>query len=171
MIEPNFAAPEAPRLVVIRSRRRRRTISARRRGGVIEVTVPAGMSLTEEALWVERMRKRIMRAETGPSDADLARRAEALSRRYFGGELKPTSVRWSEQQQSRWGSCTVDTGAIRLSARMQGFPAFVVDYVLVHELAHLRYRSHGERFWALVNRYALTERARGYLLAKGGEAD
>jgi predicted metal-dependent hydrolase len=171
MIEPNSVGPETPSLVVIRSRRRRRTISARRRDGVIEVTVPAGMSLSEEAMWVERMRKRIMRAEVAPSDADLSRRARALSRRFFGGELVPASVRWSEQQQSRWGSCTVDTGAIRLSARMQPFPSWVVDYVLVHELAHLRYRSHGPRFWSLVNRYPLTERARGYLIAKGGEAD
>jgi predicted metal-dependent hydrolase len=163
--------PETPDLVVLRSPRRRRTISARRRDGVIEVTVPAGLSWSEEAMWVERMRRRILRAEAGPSDADLKSRAEALSRRYFGGELRPASVRWSEQQQSRWGSCTVDTGAIRLSARMQAFPSWVIDYVLVHELAHLRYRSHGQRFWALVERYPLTERARGYLIAKGGEAD
>jgi hypothetical protein len=80
-------------------------------------------------------------------------------------------VRWSDQQTSRWGSCTIDTGAIRLSSRMREFPAWVVDYVLVHELAHLRYRSHGPRFWSLVARYPLAERARGYLIAKGGDAD
>jgi len=164
-------APESPDLVVVRSPRRRRTISARRRAGVIEVVVPRGMKAAEEAMWVERMRRRIERAERLPSDAELAARAAMLSERYFGGELRAASVRWSEQQQSRWGSCTVDTGAIRLSARMRGFPAWVVDYVLVHELAHLRYLGHGPRFWSLVNRYPLTERARGYLIAKGGEAD
>ena len=158
-------------LRVVRSARRRRTISARRRDGVIEVIVPLGMHASEEAMWVNRMRRRIERAEAGPSDEGLARRAQALSRKYFAGELRPVSVRWSEQQQQRWGSCTVDTGSIRLSARMQKFPAWVVDYVLVHELAHLRYQSHGPRFWSLVNRYPLTERARGYLIAKGGEAD
>ena len=166
MIQPDPAG-----LRIVRSPRRRRTISARRRDGVIEVIVPSGMRAAEEAMWVERMRRRIERAEAGPSDQELARRAQALSRKYFAGELRPVSVRWSEQQQQRWGSCTVDTGAIRLSARMQTFPVWVVDYVLVHELAHLRYRSHGPRFWALVNRYPLTERARGYLIAKGGEAD
>ena len=138
---------------------------------MIEVIVPAGMRAQEEAMWVEKMRQRMRRAEKRPGDEDLMRRAAALSRRHFQGELKPSSVRWSEQQNSRWGSCTVDTGAIRLSARMQGFPAWVVDYVLVHELAHLRYNGHGPRFWSLVNRYPLTERARGYLIAKGGEAD
>ena len=133
--------------------------------------MPAGMRASEEAMWVEKMRQRILRAERRPGDDDLMRRAEALSRRHFHGELVPTSVRWSDQQSSRWGSCTVDTGAIRLSSRMQAFPAWVVDYVLVHELAHLRYSGHGPRFWSLVNRYPLTERARGYLMAKGGEAD
>ena len=160
-----------PILRVVRSPRRRRTISARRREGVIEVIVPAGMRAAEEAMWVEKMRQRILRAEKRPGDEELMRRAAALSRRHFNGELKPSSVRWSEQQNSRWGSCTVDTAAIRLSARMQVFPAWVVDYVLVHELAHLRYNGHGPRFWSLVNRYPLTERERGYLIAKGGAAD
>jgi len=157
--------------VVVRSTRRRRTISARRREGAIEVTVPAGMRPAEEAMWVEKMRQRMLRADRRPGDEDLQRRARVLSARHFAGELKPSSVRWSDQQNARWGSCTVDTAAIRLSTRMQTFPAWVVDYVIVHELAHLRYNGHGPRFWALVNRYPLTERARGYLIAKGGEAD
>ena len=157
-------------MVVIRSLRRRRTISAQRRGGAIEIRLPAGMSGAEEARWIERMTRRMCR-RSAPGDADLMLKAEQLSQRYFADELKPSSVRWSDQQSSRWGSCTVDTGTIRLSSRMADFPAWVVDYVLVHELAHLRYRSHGPRFWSLVARYPLAERARGYLIAKGGEGE
>ena len=116
------------------------------------------------------MTKRLRR-RPAPGDDNLMRRADALSSRHFGGELQPASVRWSDQQTSRWGSCTIDTGAIRLSSRIREFPAWVVDYVLVHELAHLRYRSHGPRFWSFVARYPLAERARGYLIAKGGDAE
>jgi predicted metal-dependent hydrolase len=168
-VNPPLEPAQEP-VVVIRSARRRRTVSAQRRGGAIEIRLPAGMSTAEEAKWIERMTRR-MRRRPAPGDADLMLRARHLSSRYYAGELNPSSVRWSEQQTTRWGSCTVDTGAIRLSSRMRDFPAWVVDYVLVHELAHLRYRSHGPRFWALVARFPLAERARGYLIAKGGEGE
>ena len=161
--------------MVIRSHRRRRTISAQRRNGVIEIRLPAGMRPDEEQAWIERMTRRLNRRRRSVGDDDLARRARTLSERHFGGALIPESVRWADNMTTRWGSCTIDTGSIRLSSRMRAFPAWVVDYVLAHEIAHLRYRSHGPRFWALVNRYPLAERARGYLIAKGddsgGEAD
>ena len=170
---PLFAVTAEPhdQVVVIRSSRRRRTISAQRRNGVIEIRLPAGMSYAEEQMWIEKMARRLDRRHSPLGDDELARRAQRLADRHFGGELVPESVRWSDNMTTRWGSCTIDSGAIRLSSRMASFPAWVVDYVLTHEMAHLRYRSHGPRFWSLVNRYPLAERARGYLIAKGGETD
>ena len=56
-----------------------------------------------------------------------------------------------------------------MSDRLAGFPGWVLDYVIVHELAHLRVAGHGPAFWQLVNRYPMTERARGFLIAKGLE--
>lgn len=64
---------------------------------------------------------------------------------------------------ARWGSCTPSTGAIRLSTRLAAFPDWVVDYVIVHELAHLLEPGHDKRFWAWVDRYPKAERAKGYL--------
>jgi predicted metal-dependent hydrolase len=95
---------------------------------------------------------------------DVDRRARALARRY--GLPLPALVEWSDRQQQRWGSCTVDDRVIRVSSRLAAFPEWVLDYVLVHELAHLREVSHGPRFRELVDRFPLAERARGFLIAK-----
>jgi hypothetical protein len=137
---------------------------------VLEVLVPAGLHAREEADWVERMKKRLLSTNV-PSDRQLLVRAIALSKRYFDGDLNPSSVQWSRVQRMRWGSCSPESGEVRLSDRLRGFPRWVIDYVLVHEMAHLRYVSHGTRFWSLVARYPLTERAKGYLIAKGTEED
>jgi len=102
-------------------------------------------------------------------DADLQARASALNRIYFDGALVWHSIVWTTAQNGRWGSCTPQRATIRLSHRLANVPAWVRDYVLVHELAHLREANHGPRFWAAVNRYALAERARGYLMALAGE--
>ena len=91
------------------------------------------------------------------------RRALRLSDEYLGGLAQPESIRWVENQRSRWGSCTPGDRSIRLSARLQQMPAWVVDYVLVHELAHLLEVGHNDRFWAWVDRYPRAERAKGYL--------
>ena len=51
--------------------------------------------------------------------------------------------------RTRWGSCSRRTG-IRLNWRLIHFPLPIVDYVVIHELAHLREMNHGPRFWAIV---------------------
>jgi predicted metal-dependent hydrolase len=168
---PLFAHAPTERVVVIRSPRRRRTISAQKRNGVIEIRLPMGMSPEDEQRWIERMAQRLDRRRARRGDDDLLARARRLAERHFAGDLVPESIRWSDNMTTRWGSCTIDSATVRLSSRMRDFPDWVIDYVIVHEIAHLRYRGHGPRFWALVNRYPLTERARGFLIAKGGEPD
>ena len=127
--------------------------------------VPAGLSDAEEQEWITTVLERLAERERRrhPSDAALFERARQLSARYLDGRVAPASVRWVGNQNSRWGSCTPDDGTIRLSTQLQGMPAWVVDYVLLHELAHLLVPGHGPTFWKLVNRYSKTERARGYL--------
>ncbi len=155
-----------PEVEVRRSKRRRRTVSAYREGDRIVVLIPAAMSKRDEAKWVADMVARLERKEqrTRPSDEQLLARAVILNDTYFGGLATPSSVRWVTNQQQRWGSCSPGDRSIRLSERLQGMPSWVVDYVLVHELAHLLEHGHDAKFWAWVDRYPRAERARGYLL-------
>ncbi len=155
----------ATNVEVRRSARRRRTVSAYEEAGRLVVLIPATFSRAQEKHWVDRMAQRVAakRARRTPGDADLMTRAERLSRQYLRATARPTSVRWVSNQQRRWGSCTPSTGTIRLSEQLQGMPGWVLDYVLLHELAHLIEPGHGPRFWALLADYPQLERARGYL--------
>ena len=159
-------AGESPEVEVRRSKRRRRTVSAYRDGDRIVVLLPASLSRREEAEWVEAMVARVQRSESRApqTDADLMTRALALNDRYLGGLAPPSSVRWVVNQKQRWGSCTPGDRTIRLSARLQGMPGWVIDYVIVHELAHLIEPGHDASFWGWVDRYPQSERAKGYLL-------
>ncbi len=150
---------------VRRSPRRRRTVSAYREGATIVVLIPARLTVAEERRWVKTMVERVTRAEQrqSPAEPELAARAALLSERHLGGRARPRSVRWVGNQHARWGSCTPAAGTIRLSARLQQMPAYVVDYVLLHELAHLLVPGHNAAFWALLASYQHTERARGFL--------
>lgn len=127
--------------------------------------IPARMSEAEERRWVDVMLDKLAAQESKRllGDAELAERAERLSEQYFQGRACPKSVRWVTNQNTRWGSCTPAEGSIRLSHRLQGMPEYVIDYVLLHELAHLLVPGHGPRFWRLLEAYPRTERARGYL--------
>jgi hypothetical protein len=129
------------------------------------VLIPARLSQAEEASWVAKMVRRLDAQDRRrrPSDEALARRARMLSERYLGGQGQPTSVAWVENQRTRWGSCTPTDGSIRISSRLRGMPGWVLDYVLLHELAHLIEPRHSPTFWALLMAYPRTERARGYL--------
>lgn len=164
---PRAAASEAPLpdVEVRRSARRTRTVTAFRENGRLVVAIPDRFTRVQEREWVKRMVAKVESAEKRrrPSDDQLAARAEVLSRRYLGGQARPTSVAWSSRQGRRWGSCTVSEGTIRISTRLQGMPPWVLDYVLLHELAHLLCAGHGPAFWALLGGYPHLDRARGFL--------
>lgn len=157
--------PATSAVEVRRSARRNRTVSAYREGDRTIVLIPARMSEAEEQRWVTVMLDKLAAQESKRvlGDNDLTARAKHLSDQYFEGRARPASVRWVTNQNTRWGSCTPAEASIRLSHRLQGMPEYVVDYVLVHELAHLLVPGHGSRFWELLEAYPRTERARGYL--------
>lgn len=143
-------------------------MSAYRDGERVVVLIPAQFSPDEENEWVDRMLKRlsIRERQTSQTNAHLVARASRLAGRYLADwptAARPASIRWVNNQTSRWGSCTPSDRTIRISHRVQDMPDWVVDYVILHELAHLVVPSHSADFWALVGRYPKADRARGYL--------
>jgi predicted metal-dependent hydrolase len=153
---------------VVRSRRRRRTVQAHEVHGVVRVLIPESFTKAEEEHWVEVMVARLRR-KTSADGIDLAERATKLAKRY---RLPvPASIQWADNQASRWGSCAPPDGAIRISNRLATFPPWVLDYVIVHELAHLVELHHNSAFRALVARFPKAERAEGFLIAMGLHPD
>lgn len=158
---------------IVRSTKRKKTVSAELKNGELIVRVPARMSQKELQPIIDKLQKRLRKrtVRTPQTDADLETIAQQLNQTYFGGKLKWQSIRYVTNQNKRFGSCTPSLGTIRLSHRLATMPDWVLKYVIVHELAHLEEANHGPNFWALVNSYPLTERARGYLMAIGLEED
>lgn len=156
---------DRPPLELVRSTRRRRSASAFSRDGVIVVQLPAGLPRPRERQLVDDLVDKVtgrLRAETVGGDDALAARASELADTYLDG-VRPTSVTWSDRMRRRWASCTQADGTIRVSRRLATAPAYVLDAVLVHELAHLQADGHGADFQELVARFPHTERATGFL--------
>lgn len=160
------------RVEIIRSPRRRKTVSARLQRDVMYVRAPSAMSSRELARIVERfkrsLRRRMLKKDLNRRQ-DLRAVAERLNRKYFGGRLRLRHIEYVADQFRKFGCCDYRRGEIRISHHVSEMPDWVRDYVIVHELAHLVRPDHSPDFWELVNAYRYAERARGYLLARGYE--
>jgi predicted metal-dependent hydrolase len=152
------ATQDPPPIEIRTSTRRRKTAAAHWEANTIVVVVPHRLSKKDRKGLADSLAARLIarRARTRPTDEALSSRAAELSARYLYGRARPVSVTWSSRQGSRWGSCTAADGTIRLSDRLKGVPGWVLDAVLVHELAHLLHADHGPEFHQLVARYPRT---------------
>ncbi len=149
-----------PHVEVRVSKRRKKTAGAHWEGDRIVVVVPAHLRGAERDEMVEALARRLAshRPHLHASDTELEQRAVSLGRRYLDG-VAPASIRWSTTQVKRWGSCTLDTREIRISARLRVVPDWVLDSVIVHELAHLFEPTHSARFHQLEQRYPRRDEA------------
>ena len=131
---------------VVRSARRKKTVQAGLSNGRIRVMVPAGIDPDEEQRIVKEMTNRIVSKHTS-ARVDLATRARRLARKH--SLPAPLSIEWSNRQNTRWGSCTPSERRVRISTRLVSMPTWVLDSVIVHELAHLEVADHGpgSRSW------------------------
>lgn len=152
-------------VIVVRSTRRTRTVTADLVAGQLRLRVPMRLSGSQVQNHARAFRKRLTARTSAGADTDdeLMERALRLAAQYFDAGVRPSSVTWSARQLRRWGSTTSTTKRIRLSSRLQTMPDWVVDSVLIHELAHLIEPGHGPRFQALVGRYPRTVEADAFL--------
>ena len=158
------------RIEILRSKRRKKTVAARIAGDTLQVRAPADLPQEELDRIIAQLQPRLereRRRRQALDDEELAERAAALNRRFFGGRLHIGRICYVTNQEQRYGSCSPDAETIRISHRVAAMPPWVRDYVLMHELAHLQEPNHSPRFWALVNRYPRSERARGFLMGAG----
>jgi predicted metal-dependent hydrolase len=152
-------------IVVIRSTRRKKNISAYRAGGRIVVSIPARMSKADERAMVPEMVAKIRAQEAAitMSESALAARIDELLLQLAPEiTIRPAMVGWRAMRE-RWGSCTSVDRTIRISDRLKGAPATALDYVLFHEAIHLEISDHGERFKAILARFPQAEVASAYL--------
>ena len=159
---------------IIRSVKRKKTVSARLNKGVLAISAPAKISDKELNKIIARLKERLLKKKIKRDldrKQDLKEIAEKLNRAYFGGRLQIAAIEYSTNQNSRFGCCNLKTGKILISHRLAAMPDWVRDYVIVHELAHLIVPNHSKPFHDLIAKYRWKERAIGYLMAKGYEED
>lgn len=139
----------------------------------IALKVPKDMTTTQLKRVLTDIQQRVTKRRAyldGRTDEELETRAAHLNKTYFDGKLSWTSLRWVTNMQSRLGSCTtggLQDGEIRISARMKGWPDYVLDYVIAHEICHRAFPDHSPDFWNLLSRYPHTERALGFVEGVG----
>ena len=152
---------------LIASARRRKPVSASMRDGMIQLSVPSTMRDADIVIsargLIAKINARRRASQRFQSNPELHARAVHLARVWLNGEVHPNSVTWSERQTTLWGSCTATTKTIRISTMLQGMPQWVVDGVLIHELAHLKYAGHGDDFQAFTRRYPRMAEADAFL--------
>jgi predicted metal-dependent hydrolase len=159
-LAPTGVSPIAP-IYFVRHRRARRYLLRVEPDGRVRVTIPRGGSKREadafverHTEWVARQRARLTPSAVGAEErrvlrerarADLPARLLDLAAQH-GMTVTGVSIR---NQRTRWGSCGRD-GRISLNWRLVLMPPAVRDYVLIHELMHLRRLDHSPAYWKLV---------------------
>ncbi|MHB8334931.1 MAG: M48 metallopeptidase family protein [Acidimicrobiales bacterium] len=166
---PRFDRPE----VEIRSSTRRtKTGSAHWSGSRIIVQIPARLRGRERTAFVDELVQRLVthRPQNAAGDASLEERCRVLAELYTDAVV-PNSVRWVSNQRARWASCSPATREIRVSSRLRQCPEWVIDAVLVHELAHLHEVDHSAAFYKIAERHPRQRDAtvflEGYALGLG----
>jgi predicted metal-dependent hydrolase len=161
---PNLP-PGLPEYRVVRKERRKRSISAFRSAGIIEIHIPARLSKRQEIELIPEMIAMVLKreAKARKGDEQLLQISLKILEKYLPDFYeRPTSITWRNMNE-RWGSCTTVDGTIRISERLINAPDYVLNYIIFHELIHLRVHAHDENFYQYLNRYTDQDRAEAFL--------
>jgi predicted metal-dependent hydrolase len=156
---------DLPQYRVVRKERRRRSISAFRQGGVIEIHIPAKMSKRQELEIIPEMIAMVLRREgrSRKTDLQLLEIGMELLEKYLPDfDVVPASINWRNMSE-RWGSCTTVDRTIRISDRLIGAPNYVLNYIIFHELIHLKIPGHDQDFYNYLNRYTDQQKCEAFL--------
>ena len=160
------------KIVVKRSSRRRKTVYAKLKNNIMEVLAPDKINDSQLDRVISELKHKLedkVKEKTANRENSLLQRAESFNRRYFGGKLELKYIGYSFRQKSKFGVCYPQRGIILINGCLKNMPLWVENYVIIHEMAHLVYPNHSKDFWKMARRYPKTERAIGYLMAKGAE--
>mgnify|MGYP003351969650 FL=1 len=161
--EPMLPGIDEGEIVVIRSKKRKRNISAYRQGGKIIISIPARLTKAEERAVIPEMIAKIRSREVAAPESELMAKADQLLTRYAPEiAIRPASVAWRNMNE-RWGSCTSVDRTIRLATKLQRAPEYVLEFVLYHEAIHLQHSDHGEEFYQFLHRYPRHLEAEAFL--------
>jgi predicted metal-dependent hydrolase len=169
VIPPSFDRPE---IEVRTSARRKKTGAAHWSGDNIVVVLPERVRGKERQRLIDELVNQLLnqRPHAVSGDAALEERAVVLADLYVDG-VRPARVTWSAAQTRVWATCAPATREIRLSTSLRPCPEWVVDAVLVHELAHLIEADHTAAFWDIARRHPRQDESEtflaGYALGMG----
>lgn len=130
-------------------------------------TVTQGEEDGAPALLVHGERRHLPRRLADFLKREAKRDIEALVAKHTASVGRPAKAIRFKDTSSRWGSCTAD-GSLSFSWRIMMAPPTVINYLVAHEVAHLREMNHGPKFWALCRELCpRTEEARAWLKRNG----
>lgn len=158
-------------IIVRRSKRRKKTLQATLRNNTVKILAPHHTSDEDVKAFLNKFLKKLeLKDIILNNDNELSKRAEKLKKKFIP-EAPDYSIQFQKSLTRTWGKCYTRQRRIIINPVLGTYPKWVLDYVIIHEIAHLLVPNHGKEFRALVNRYKLKERAVGFLMAKGMKED
>jgi len=148
-------------LVISKAKRKTASGKVNRQNQVL-VQVPTGLDQQQESTLVGKLLSRVFASHF---HKDISDRVHYYNKTFFQERIETIRLK---NTLSNWGSCSSDNN-INLSSRLLFAPTDVLDYVIVHELAHLKEMNHSDRFWKIVRDIMPNYKEKEKWLSKHGE--